>query len=107
VASTVLVGLVTYAIIKLISHYILLYGRRLLIICILLGYLMGYAVRLFPALSLTAMHIDITTIGYVVPGLIAYWMHRQGIIETISAMVIVSIMVRLIVIVISGGAISG
>ncbi len=106
VASTVLVALVTYGIVKILSRHILIYGRRLLIISILLGYLIGYATRLFPPLPLNRSFIDITTIGYVIPGLIAYWLNRQGVVETLSAMIIVSVVVRLIIIVISGGALS-
>jgi len=106
VLSTVLVALVTYGIIKILSRHILIYGRRLLIVSILLGYLIGYATRLFPPLPMNRSFIDITTIGYVIPGLIAYWLNRQGVVETLSAMIIVSVVVRLIIIVISGGALS-
>lgn len=104
VLSTVLVGMITYGLIQLMSRYILIYGRRLLIVSILIGYLIGYGTRLFPAVPLNRSVIDFTTIGYVIPGLIAYWLNRQGVIETLSAMIIVSVMVRLIIIVISGGA---
>ena len=106
VLSTVLVALVTYGIVKILSRHILIYGRRLLIVSILLGYLIGYATRLFPPLPMNRSFIDITTIGYVIPGLIAYWLNRQGVVETLSAMIIVSVVVRLINIVISGGALS-
>ena len=106
VLSTVLVAVATYLIVKVIAHYILIYGRRLLIVSILIGYLLGYATRLFPPINLGHNYIDLAAIGFVIPGLIAYWFHRQGIIETLSAMVIVSVLVRLIIIVITGGALS-
>ncbi|MEO0142787.1 MAG: poly-gamma-glutamate biosynthesis protein PgsC/CapC, partial [candidate division WOR-3 bacterium] len=103
VLSTVLVALVTFILVKIIANYILLYGRRLLIICVIIGYLIGYLTRLYPALSYETLKFDITTIGFVVPGLIAYWMHRQGIIETISTMLIAAVFVRFILIIITGG----
>jgi len=106
VVSTVIVGLVTFVIVKILSHYILLYGRRLLITCIIIGYLLGYATKLFPPMTLSAQSIDIATIGFVVPGLIAYWIQRQGVIETITAMMMVSIVVRFIIIIMTKGAIS-
>ncbi len=106
VLSTVLVGIITYGLVQLLSRYILIYGRRLLIVSVLIGYLIGYAIRLFPALPLNRSVIDFATIGYVIPGLIAYWLNRQGVIETISAMIIVSVVVRLIIIIISGGALT-
>jgi|UniRef100_A0A7C4TAZ3 poly-gamma-glutamate biosynthesis protein PgsC/CapC len=105
VISTVITALLTYLIIYLLSHYILLYGRRLLIISIIIGYLLGYFTRIYPSLSFETLKLDITTIGFVVPGLIAYWIQRQGIIETISTMFIAAVIVRLVLIILSGGVI--
>ncbi len=105
VISTVVIALITYLILYLLSRFILLYGRRLLIVSIIIGYLLGYLTRVYPAVSLEALKFDITTIGFVVPGLIAYWMQRQGIIETISTMLIAAVIVRLILIILTGGAI--
>jgi len=105
IVATVLVALATYLIVRVIAHYMLIYGRRLLIVSILIGYLIGYATKLFPPISIAQNYIDISTIGFVIPGLIAYWFNRQGILETLSAMVIVSVLVRLIIIVVTGGVI--
>lgn len=90
---------------KFVSKYMLLYGRRLLILCILIGYIIGYGTRVFPTLTFNNLNVDLATIGFVVPGLLAYWMHRQGVVETISAMVVTSILVRLVISLISGGVI--
>lgn len=106
VISTVIIAFVTYLILKLLSHYILLYGRRLLIVSIIIGYLLGYLTRLYPTISFETLRFDITTIGFVVPGLIAYWMQRQGVIETISTMLVGAVLVRLILIILTRGAIS-
>jgi len=105
IAATVLVALATYLIVRVIAHYMLIYGRRLLIVSILIGYLIGYATKLLPPISFAQNYIDLSTIGFVIPGLIAYWFNRQGILETLSAMVIVSVLVRLIIIVVTGGVI--
>jgi poly-gamma-glutamate biosynthesis protein PgsC/CapC len=106
IIGTVLIGIVTYLITKFIGKYILLFGRRLLALCVLLGYLLGFVVRLFPPVVFSDMKFDINVIGYVIPGLLAYWMHRQGIIETLMAMTVAAILTRLIIIVISGGMVS-
>jgi len=103
--STVIISLVTYLILRLLSHFILLYGRRLLIVSIIIGYLLGYLTKVYPVISLATVKFDITTIGFVVPGLIAYWMERQGILETISTMLIAAVLVRLTLIILLGGAI--
>jgi poly-gamma-glutamate biosynthesis protein PgsC/CapC len=105
ILATILVAIATYLIVRVIAHYMLVYGRRLLIVSILIGYVIGYATKLLPPISLSQNYIDISTIGYVIPGLIAYWFNRQGILETLSAMVIVSVLVRLIIIVVTGGVI--
>lgn len=103
VVATILAGLVTYLIIKMLSSYIIIYGRRLLIISILVGYLIAYLTRISPTLTFSDLSINVQTVGFVIPGLIAYWIARQGIIPTISAMLIVSCLVRLIIIIIHNG----
>ncbi len=105
VVATVIAGLLTYLIIRILSKYIIIYGRRLLIISILIGYLIAYFTRISPVINLNAFSLNIQTVGYVIPGLIAYWIARQGIIPTISAMIIVSSLVRLIIIIVHNGVV--
>ncbi|MEO0138020.1 MAG: poly-gamma-glutamate biosynthesis protein PgsC [candidate division WOR-3 bacterium] len=105
VISTIIVALVTYLLLRFLSRYILLYGRRLLIVAIIIGYLLGYLTHIYPSLTLETLKLDIVTIGFVVPGLIAYWMQRQGVIETLSTMLIAAVLVRLIIIILTGGAV--
>lgn len=105
VIMTILVAWITFLLTKLISHFMLLYGRRLLVVAILIGYLLGYVTRLFPPLAIAQLKLDITTIGFVIPGLIAYWMSRQGVIETITTMVVAAVLTRFLVTIISGGVI--
>ncbi|MGQ9464537.1 MAG: poly-gamma-glutamate biosynthesis protein PgsC [bacterium] len=105
VISTIIISFVTYLVLRILSHFILLYGRRLLIVSIISGYLLGYVTRLYPVVSLATIQVDINTIGFVVPGLIAYWMERQGILETISTMLIAAVLVRFILIILTGGVI--
>jgi poly-gamma-glutamate biosynthesis protein PgsC/CapC len=105
VISTIVVGIITYLIVKLISLYIIIYGRRLLIISILIGYLISYITKISPMVAMNTLSINIETIGFVIPGLIAYWIARQGIIPTLSAMIIVSSLVRLTIIIIHNGVV--
>jgi len=106
VAATILIALIVYLIVRLLSNWMLIYGRRQLILGVLLGYLIGYVTKVMPPIQLNQMHVDIATIGFVIPGLIAYWMARQGIIETISTLLIAGVLARLIITVISGGDIT-
>jgi poly-gamma-glutamate biosynthesis protein PgsC/CapC len=105
VLSTIIIGIITSFIVKVLSHYIILYGRRLLIASILIGYLLAYVTKISPALTLNALNFNIETIGFVIPGLIAYWIARQGIFQTVAAMIIVSTLVRLILIIVHNGAV--
>lgn len=105
VISTVVAGIITYLAVKLISFYIIIYGRRLLIVSILVGYLIAYFTKISPMVALDTLSINIETVGFVIPGLIAYWIARQGIIPTLSAMIVVSSLVRLIIIIIHNGVV--
>ena len=58
-------------------------------------------------MSLVASNnIELNYIGFIIPGLIASWMDRQGILRTISVILITSSIVAMILIVISGGKIN-
>jgi hypothetical protein len=41
---------------------------------------------------------DFKIIGYIIPGLIGIWIDRQGLIETVSALLIAAVVVRLLLI---------
>ena len=45
---------------------------------------------------------EFTVIGYIIPGLIAIWIDRQGLVETLSALLTASVVVRLILILVFG-----
>jgi len=107
--GTILASLVTYAFVKLLGRYILLYGRRTMVFSVLAGFLFGYLTRYILVFNdLLDLGIDtsvIQSIGYIIPGLIAYWMMRQGIIETVCTMIMASFLVRLALITAYGGKI--
>jgi poly-gamma-glutamate biosynthesis protein PgsC/CapC len=104
VAATLLVALVVFLVVRLLSGYMLLHGRRMLVLAVLLGYLLGYATRLIPPLWILSSRVEIQAIGYAIPGLVAYWMSRQGVVQTITTLLIAAVLTRLVVTVISGGA---
>lgn len=104
IIATILVALVTFLVIKLLSRVMLVFGRRMLLLGILIGYVLGYLTRVFSPVNLNSLRVDLSVIGYVIPGLIAYWMNRQGVIETLSSMIIAAVLTRLVIMVISGGS---
>jgi hypothetical protein len=62
-------------------------------------------VRLLEPIPLGPQAVELSIVGYIIPGLIAIWMDRQGILETITALVTSSAIVRLILIILFGGEI--
>jgi poly-gamma-glutamate biosynthesis protein PgsC/CapC len=101
--GTFLVGFVTFLVIRLISQFAFIFGRRRLILAILLGFIFGYASREMIFYQMFSMDMRLQAIGFIVPGLIANWFERQGVIKTIAAMLIAASFVRLLVILFTGG----
>lgn len=100
VITTFLISLFTYATVMFISKFMLIYGRRRLILCLLLGFFFGYLLRIFLdtngfQISVNNKLIDLEYIGYIIPGLIASWMDRQGVLRTVSVILIVASIVNL------------
>ena len=88
---TFIISLLTYLCVLGLSKLILIYGRRRLILSLLIGFFFGYIIR-----DLTfADNFQLEYIGYIIPGLIASWMDRQGVIRTISVVLIVACIVNL------------
>jgi len=96
-AVTVFVSLLTYFLIRLLSYFIILYGRRRSVLTILISFVLGVFIN-----HLTINLDELEVIGYIIPGLIAIWYDRQGIIETLATLCIISIVVRLLLILILG-----
>ena len=99
IAATFGISIITFLIIKTLSHFILIYGKRRLVLALLLGFLLGYFTRsdnnLFSDLIKGG---DLVVIGNIIPGLIANWMDRQGVLRTICTVLIISSITRLIII---------
>ena len=79
----------------------LIYGKRRLVLSLLLGFILGYISKLY--FSDFNNTYDLSVIGNIIPGLIASWMDRQGILRTTSVILITSSIVAMILIIISGG----
>ena len=103
---TCLVSYLTYFIVHALSAVMIIYGRRRTVLMILVGFAIGALLRLFGTVDLASTSVDLTIIGYIIPGLIAIWIDRQGLVESISTLIIASVMVRLILILITGGDIT-
>lgn len=104
-AGTLIVSLITWACIKVIGQFVFVYGRRRMVLAVLLGFIFGYLSR--QIFTSGAGVVQLEAIGYIIPGLIANWMERQGVYKTITTVLIGGAMVRLMVVVVTGGEIIG
>jgi len=104
VVATFLISLLVWGMVQGLSKYLLIYGRRRLVLSLLLGFFMGYISRNYIAANVEVYNLDFYTIGYIIPGLIASWMDRQGPVRTISVILIVATIVQLSVMLLSNGA---
>ena len=98
IASTLMVSLLVWGVVRALSKITILYGRRRFTLMIIMGFLFQWLFELVVIRTHLA-NIEIDTIGYIIPGLIANEMDRQGIVPTVSMLIIVSVIVRLILIV--------
>lgn len=98
IASTLMVSLLVWGVVRALSKITILYSRRRFTLMIIMGFLFQWLFELVVIRTHLA-NIEIDTIGYIIPGLIANEMDRQGIVPTVSMLIIVSVIVRLILIV--------
>jgi len=82
------ISIITFLLIKLLSRYIMVYGKRRLVLALLIGFLLGYLSRSGNIITAGLGTTDFMVIGNIIPGLIANWMDRQGVLRTISTVLI-------------------
>lgn len=90
------VALIVVLLIKILSNFMFIYGKRRLVLSLLLGFFFGYLSKIYldPSLS---------SIGNIIPGLLASWMDRQGIAKTMAVLIIIAVATRLIFIILTRG----
>ncbi len=98
-AGIMVVSLVTYLLIKILGNYTFLYGRRQMVVCLLVGCLLANFSRHFLLIDITTSTVQLQAVGWVIPGLIAHWFGKQGIYRTLCVLLITSVLVRLLVII--------
>jgi gamma-polyglutamate biosynthesis protein CapC len=104
VLLTLLCALLINGTIRLLSTYFVIYGRRRVSLTVLLAFLIGALFNhIFGSSWMGGELGDIyQVIGYIIPGLIALSIDRQGLIETITTLLTVSVAVRLVLIILIG-----
>ncbi|MCB5250096.1 MAG: poly-gamma-glutamate biosynthesis protein PgsC [Candidatus Cloacimonadales bacterium] len=105
IAGTLIVSLLTWGIIRFISSFTLLFGKRRMVLSILIGFILGWITRFF-LFTPNIMDFKLQSIGYIIPGLIANWFERQGFIKTFTVMIVAAVLVRITIVIISGGEVN-
>lgn len=100
ILATLLVAAISYLLIKVISNYVILFGRRRFLATVLVGFIIGWLLDLF-VFRFFATAQDLRAIGFIVPGLIANDMVKQGVLNTALSALLVSIAVKLVLLAIS------
>lgn len=63
----------------------------------------GAAASVAAAGGVQPAFIELSVIGFIIPGLIAIWMDRQGVVPTLAALITTAVVVRLILILVLPG----
>jgi len=103
IIGTVVCALLTLGTLKLLSRYILIYGRRRIVVAVLVGFCFGSISRDLLFVKVASTAVDLRVIGFVIPGLIANWMERQGVVQTLCVMTTTAVLVRLALMLLNGG----
>ena len=98
---TLLVALATFGLAKLISQHMIVYGRRRIVLALLLGFLLGSLARVMCASCFVSeLGAPMSVIGFIIPGLIALWFDRQGVLGTVGSLATATVLVRLALIIV-------
>jgi len=107
--STFAVAIVTLFVVKRLSNYLVLFGRRKFSFMMLMSFVIAWGIQSIVAVALTAYQTPsigptgvFQVIGFIIPGLVANSMERQGITKTMYALTAVSVIVYVILYVITG-----
>lgn len=102
VAVTFAGGLFTYWIVRTLSSFTIVYGRRRTALMILVGYLVGMFLRWAGAGLGDASGAEYEVIGYIIPSLIAIGFDRQGVVAATAGLLTSSVVVRLVLVLVVG-----
>ncbi|MCU0611393.1 MAG: poly-gamma-glutamate biosynthesis protein PgsC [Candidatus Eisenbacteria bacterium] len=106
-ASTLIGSFATLGAVKFLSYFMFIFGRRRMVLTIIIGFLAGWGLRSFSGPTVADLPLDLAPVGYIVPGLVGMHMDKQGILHTLTTLVIAAVLVRLILVLVSGGSFFG
>ena len=93
IVGTLIAALLTFLVYRFSSRWLILFGKRRFVFLLLIGGVWAVLWRmLLPALFPATMEFQV--IGWVIPGLIASHMDRQGVAVTTASLVTVTVLLH-------------
>lgn len=95
IISTLVLAIIVFLAVKGLEQVLFIYGRRRFACCVLLGIIFAWILNEV-IVSMNFVYQDLRIVGYVVPGLIANDMLKQGILKTLAVLLIIGISIVLL-----------
>jgi poly-gamma-glutamate biosynthesis protein PgsC/CapC len=92
-----LVAAASYGIVLALGTWLMLYGRRRFAVAVLVGLTLSVGAQMIPPLFVPSF-VEWVGLGYIVPGLLAHQLDRQGVLPTLLMLAIAAPLVRLVLI---------
>ncbi|EPF45785.1 poly-gamma-glutamate biosynthesis protein PgsC [Treponema vincentii F0403] len=91
------ISLLTLLLLKLLSRYTILYGRRRFAVCIIVSFIIKMILQ-YANLHVLHVHqlyfLNVHSIGIIIPGILAQEFDRNGIPRTSAALIIVAVAIK-------------
>ena len=94
IAACLATALVTMGLVQVLAGYTLLYGRRRFMVCVLIAFFLQWTV-VGSLMGMDFAHGKLDLIGFIIPGLLANEMQRQGVAVTLAALLVLTCFVWL------------
>lgn len=96
ILTSMLVALLTVLAVRWLSRRVILFGRRRFAAVMLVSFGVAWAIEAATA-QVYPLHALFQVIGFIIPGLIANEMERQGVFQTLSTLSLISLVTALVV----------
>jgi len=95
IIMTFVVAFICYLLILLLANFMIIYSKRRFMLAVVSSYLFSWFISTY-LIQFIALETDIRVIGYIIPGLIANEMIKQGIARTILITIFITSITRLV-----------
>jgi poly-gamma-glutamate biosynthesis protein PgsC/CapC len=97
-------SLITLAVVRAASEYVILFSRRRFVCMVLVGLLCMRGLEFLGA-GVPSLMPEAVGLGYIVPGLLANDMEKQGVLPTLLAATLATSVIRLVLILLRPGGV--